>query len=250
MDCCNSVSGSKGQPPKNYVRNGKIMLCSVLVLVLVSVFIVVFFIHNGSRCFSLRRRRRRRQQRQIRRQRLAHRLVFSSDNFTAAADGLENQGLEFSVLKSLPVFIYRSKTGDPPPECAVCLSEFEDDERGRLLPKCGHRFHHECIDMWFQSHTNCPLCRSPVLLHISEPEKSDIEPGGSGSEMDLESGVSETGRSLSLPQKNTSAHCLRELEDIVAEVERRERGLSSAGDPDSTKNSGNRVLNPKKVWSI
>ncbi|CAI0466895.1 unnamed protein product [Linum tenue] len=47
-------------------------------------------------------------------------------------------------------------------ECAVCLSEFEEKEAGRTLPKCGHSFHTECIDMWFHSHSTCPLCRSPV----------------------------------------------------------------------------------------
>ncbi|EPS66911.1 hypothetical protein M569_07866, partial [Genlisea aurea] len=47
-------------------------------------------------------------------------------------------------------------------ECAVCLAEFDESDVVRLLPKCNHSFHIECIDTWFRSHSTCPLCRSPV----------------------------------------------------------------------------------------
>ncbi|XP_040379891.1 E3 ubiquitin-protein ligase EL5-like [Oryza brachyantha] len=48
-------------------------------------------------------------------------------------------------------------------ECAICIAEFADGEEGRLLPRCGHRFHARCVDMWFQLHSTCPLCRAAVL---------------------------------------------------------------------------------------
>uniref|UniRef100_A0A0E0HDC1 RING-type E3 ubiquitin transferase n=1 Tax=Oryza nivara TaxID=4536 RepID=A0A0E0HDC1_ORYNI len=48
-------------------------------------------------------------------------------------------------------------------ECAICIAEFADGEEGRLLPRCGHRFHARCVDMWFQLHSTCPLCRAGVL---------------------------------------------------------------------------------------
>lgn len=49
-------------------------------------------------------------------------------------------------------------------ECAVCLSVFEDGEEIKTLPKCSHSFHVSCIDMWLYSHSDCPLCRTPVPL--------------------------------------------------------------------------------------
>lgn len=49
-------------------------------------------------------------------------------------------------------------------ECVICLSLFEDNDMGRSLPKCGHCFHVECIDMWLGSHTNCPICRGPIAV--------------------------------------------------------------------------------------
>lgn len=47
-------------------------------------------------------------------------------------------------------------------ECVLCLSPFDDGECIRKLPGCNHVFHASCIDVWLSSHSNCPLCRSPV----------------------------------------------------------------------------------------
>ncbi|MCL7023502.1 hypothetical protein MKW94_013670 [Papaver nudicaule] len=54
-----------------------------------------------------------------------------------------------------------------PFDCAVCLCEFEDDDKLRLLPKCSHAFHLECIDTWLLSHSTCPLCRDSLLPDFS-----------------------------------------------------------------------------------
>ncbi|KAF1001522.1 hypothetical protein AG4045_000284, partial [Apium graveolens] len=48
-------------------------------------------------------------------------------------------------------------------DCSVCLTEFQDDETLRLLPKCNHAFHIPCIDTWLRSHTTCPLCRAGIV---------------------------------------------------------------------------------------
>lgn len=47
-------------------------------------------------------------------------------------------------------------------ECAVCLARFEPAEVLRLLPKCKHAFHVECVDTWLDAHSTCPLCRYRV----------------------------------------------------------------------------------------
>nr|GMC53892.1 RING-H2 finger protein ATL60-like [Ipomoea batatas] len=43
-----------------------------------------------------------------------------------------------------------------------------EGEKARLLPKCNHGFHVDCIDMWFHSHSTCPLCRNPVSKPAEE----------------------------------------------------------------------------------
>lgn len=102
------------------------------------------------------------------------------------------QGLDLSILNTLPVFIYSTTAHDPLLECSVCLSEFENEEHGRVLPKCKHAFHVECIDAWFQFHSNCPLCRAPVyqylpetstettVITVNEPPVSQRQLGGLG----------------------------------------------------------------------
>ncbi|XP_059653275.1 E3 ubiquitin-protein ligase RING1-like [Cornus florida] len=73
-------------------------------------------------------------------------------------------GLQPSIINSITVCKY--KRGDglvEGTECSVCLSEFEEDETLRLLPKCNHAFHIPCIDTWLGSHTNCPMCRAGIV---------------------------------------------------------------------------------------
>ncbi|VFQ69064.1 unnamed protein product [Cuscuta campestris] len=74
------------------------------------------------------------------------------------------RGLDASVIETFPTFSYAEvkdhKIGKGALECAVCLNEFEDDETLRLIPKCDHVFHPECIDAWLESHVTCPVCRA------------------------------------------------------------------------------------------
>ncbi|XP_010694616.2 E3 ubiquitin-protein ligase ATL6 [Beta vulgaris subsp. vulgaris] len=73
------------------------------------------------------------------------------------------RGLDAEVIESFPTFDYVSvknaKIGKGALECAVCLTEFEDEDTLRLIPKCDHVFHPDCIDAWLIGHTTCPVCR-------------------------------------------------------------------------------------------
>ncbi|KAJ0079151.1 hypothetical protein Patl1_22771 [Pistacia atlantica] len=83
------------------------------------------------------------------------------------------RGLDVSVIETFPTFVYSEvkalKIGKGALECAVCLSEFEDEEKLRLIPKCDHVFHPECIDAWLGSHTTCPVCRANLVPQPGEP---------------------------------------------------------------------------------
>ncbi|KAK9906209.1 hypothetical protein M0R45_002753 [Rubus argutus] len=75
----------------------------------------------------------------------------------------KNSGIDRAVIESLPVFRFGSLRGHKDGlECAVCLSRFEPTEVLRLLPKCKHAFHVECVDTWLDAHSTCPLCRYRV----------------------------------------------------------------------------------------
>ncbi|XP_021654703.2 RING-H2 finger protein ATL11-like [Hevea brasiliensis] len=49
-------------------------------------------------------------------------------------------------------------------ECAICLEEFKEGEKCRMLfPSCVHIFHKDCIDIWLSEDTRCPLCRAVLF---------------------------------------------------------------------------------------
>ncbi|XP_039002832.1 E3 ubiquitin-protein ligase RING1-like [Hibiscus syriacus] len=84
-------------------------------------------------------------------------------------------GLQPSIIDSIAVFKYKKDDGViEGTECSVCLTEFEEEERLRLLPKCSHAFHIPCIDTWLRSHTNCPMCRAPLVSANNGPSSSSI----------------------------------------------------------------------------
>lgn len=74
------------------------------------------------------------------------------------------RGLDPDIIDTFPTFVYSTvkghKIGKGALECAVCLNEFEDNETLRLIPKCDHVFHLDCIDAWLVSHSTCPVCRA------------------------------------------------------------------------------------------
>ncbi|KAH8502748.1 hypothetical protein Peur_066592 [Populus x canadensis] len=110
-------------------------------------------------------------------------------------------GLQQSVIDSITVFKFKKDEGlIDGTECSVCLSEFQEDESLRLLPKCSHAFHIPCIDTWLRSHKNCPLCRAPVVsdnfdaqVALTVPTTGDLssreEPQMENSENNTPSGL-------------------------------------------------------------
>jgi hypothetical protein len=73
-------------------------------------------------------------------------------------------GIKRRALRSLPVEVYGAGGGEDIDDvCAICLGEFVDGEKVRVLPRCGHGFHVRCVDAWLVSHGSCPTCRRPVI---------------------------------------------------------------------------------------
>ncbi|KAL5705443.1 RING-type E3 ubiquitin transferase [Ranunculus cassubicifolius] len=108
------------------------------------------------------------------------------------------KGLDPTVIETFPTFIYSVvkglKIGKGTLECAVCLNEFEDEETLRLLPKCDHVFHPECIDAWLASHVTCPVCRANLVPESGETSTQTAE-NQPESDSDNESHSSETPES-------------------------------------------------------
>ena len=46
--------------------------------------------------------------------------------------------------------------------CAICQDDIEANQEMRRLNHCGHYFHRDCIDTWFQGNVHCPTCRHDI----------------------------------------------------------------------------------------
>ncbi|CAN1151271.1 RING-H2 finger protein ATL46 [Linum perenne] len=78
---------------------------------------------------------------------------------------LHDSGLDQAFIDALPVFPYKDVMGIKEPfDCAVCLCEFSEKDKLRLLPICSHAFHIDCIDAWLLSNSTCPICRGSLHL--------------------------------------------------------------------------------------
>uniref|UniRef100_A0A6N2MA82 RING-type E3 ubiquitin transferase n=1 Tax=Salix viminalis TaxID=40686 RepID=A0A6N2MA82_SALVM len=77
---------------------------------------------------------------------------------------LHDSGLDQAFIDALPVFHYKEIVGLKEPfDCPVCLCEFSEKDKLRLLPMCSHAFHINCIDTWLLSNSTCPLCRGTLF---------------------------------------------------------------------------------------
>mmetsp|Transcript_5497 Transcript_5497/g.9528 ORF Transcript_5497/g.9528 Transcript_5497/m.9528 type:complete len:320 (-) Transcript_5497:1343-2302(-) len=62
-----------------------------------------------------------------------------------------------------------SDAGQEPQRCAVCLMDFDEGDRLRILP-CFHRYHKECIDPWLVRDRRCPICKMYITAAPDFPQ--------------------------------------------------------------------------------
>lgn len=51
--------------------------------------------------------------------------------------------------------------------CAICQDAMERGAQIRKINQCGHIFHKDCIDVWFDRNVHCPTCRHDIRENIS-----------------------------------------------------------------------------------
>ncbi|GAA0157422.1 hypothetical protein LIER_14692 [Lithospermum erythrorhizon] len=184
-DDCNAMSPPPPPPPQASSPHAVFSTSAILIIVLCLLFFAFLVVSYLSiiryRCVRNTRRRN------------LHGFNDSREDFIDENHGpvvdhpiwyIRTVGLQQSVIDEIDVFVFKKGEGlVEGSDCSVCLSEFDEDENLRLLPKCSHAFHIHCIDTWLRSHTNCPLCRAPVVNDVSvgrvAVEESNSDSSGS-----------------------------------------------------------------------
>lgn len=159
-----SSSSSSSSPPSSYSSSGARI--SPAVLFIIVILAVLFFI-SGLLHLLVRFLIKNHSSSSASAQSNRNQEIATSDALERQLQQLfhlHDSGLDQAFIDALPVFQYKEIKGLKEPfDCAVCLCEFSEKDKLRLLPTCSHAFHISCIDTWLLSNSTCPLCRGTLL---------------------------------------------------------------------------------------
>ncbi|RCV06936.1 hypothetical protein SETIT_1G203900v2 [Setaria italica] len=179
-------------PPSSAASHGQSTFVTALIIAGSVIAVLVFFLSVF--LFVRRRRQQRRQREALLEAALAPAALPATppgddggpdppgeEEVVHHAWHIRTVGLDEAAIESIALTRYRAGGALGASDCTVCLGEFQDGELLRLLPKCAHAFHVQCIDTWLRAHVSCPLCRAnvmdPAAAAAEQPDPTHPAPG-------------------------------------------------------------------------
>jgi len=56
---------------------------------------------------------------------------------------------------------------DTDEQCSICRDTYCEHTITRKINRCGHYFHHGCLDTWLLNNDTCPNCRTNIVASAS-----------------------------------------------------------------------------------
>ncbi|KAH9543909.1 hypothetical protein CY35_13G090200 [Sphagnum magellanicum] len=76
-----------------------------------------------------------------------------------------DQGLSKLIRDALPIVIYSEGCAVSmlDNQFAVCLGDYQKNDKLQQLPVCACVFHKDCVNEWLANHSTCPICQSVAI---------------------------------------------------------------------------------------
>lgn len=137
-------------------------------------------------------------------------------------------GLDSVVVAAIPTMKFHHEaftSSEEDTQCSICLSEYQENEVLRIMPKCGHSFHLSCIDIWLRKQSTCPVCRLSVSESIENKQRRPAMLGRAQNSDTSEISV-EHSRQWLLPTAEHSQGAVSDSDEVVSVSINPERAVS------------------------